>query len=171
MHIQSFNKTIDIWIAELDHYNLDQLRTKPAPASWSLGQVYIHIIDDTHYYIDQIKACTPLQVHTNDDATDRARVMLLNNDFPNEMIEGSPNNDKVPQPVSIDQLRNGMLALRAEMNKVALEISKGALPGKAQHPGFNYLTANEWLQFAEMHIRHHLRQKKRIDLFLSSIKL
>ena len=27
--------------------------------------------------------------------------------------------------------------------------------GKTKHPGLNYFTAKEWLQFAEMHLRHH----------------
>jgi hypothetical protein len=37
--------------------------------------------------------------------------------------------------------------------------------GKTKHPGSNYFTAKEWLQFAEIHLRHHLKQKKRIDDF------
>jgi hypothetical protein len=41
---------------------------------------------------------------------------------------------------------------------------------KTKHPGFHYLNAIEWLQFIEMHFRHHLKQKKRIDKYLNSIK-
>jgi hypothetical protein len=35
--------------------------------------------------------------------------------------------------------------------------------GKTRHPGLLYFSALEWLRFAEMHMRHHFRQKKRID--------
>jgi hypothetical protein len=39
--------------------------------------------------------------------------------------------------------------------------------GKTRHPGLLYFSAPEWLQFAEMHLRHHFLQKQRIDAFLS----
>jgi hypothetical protein len=47
-------------------------------------------------------------------------------------------------------------------------ISKTLFKGKTKHPGLNYFTAKEWLQFAGMHLRHHLKQKKRIDDFLKN---
>lgn len=47
MLIEDFNRTIDIWIKQLDQYSFKQLRAKPSPTSWSLGQVYIHLIDET----------------------------------------------------------------------------------------------------------------------------
>lgn len=52
------------------------------------------------------------------------------------------------------------------MNNVEMLISKSPFKGKTKHPGLDYFSAIEWLQFAEMHLRHHLRQKKRIDHFL-----
>ena len=52
------------------------------------------------------------------------------------------------------------------MNDKALVMNGTVFNGKAKHPGLNYLNASEWLQFADMHMRHHLRQKKRIDDFL-----
>jgi hypothetical protein len=35
--------------------------------------------------------------------------------------------------------------------------------GKTRHPGLLFFSALEWLRFTEMHMRHHFRQKKRID--------
>jgi hypothetical protein len=52
------------------------------------------------------------------------------------------------------------------MNTVATLISESQFNGKTKHPGLGYFSAKEWLQFANMHFRHHLRQKKRIDVFL-----
>ncbi len=53
MLIDDFNHTIDIWIKELKQYDFIQLCAKPSPKSWSLGQVYMHLIEDTNYYIEQ----------------------------------------------------------------------------------------------------------------------
>lgn len=56
--------------------------------------------------------------------------------------------------------------LKDEINKVEILISKSSFKGKTKHPGLGYFNASEWLRFAEMHFRHHLKQKKRIDDFL-----
>jgi hypothetical protein len=45
-------------------------------------------------------------------------------------------------------------------------ILKSPFHGKTKHPGLGFFNANEWLQFAEMHLRHHLKQKERIEEFL-----
>jgi hypothetical protein len=170
MLIENFNRTIDIWINALERYDYTQLTTKPSPRSWSLGQVYMHLLDDTSYYIEQIQVCVVTNDHASDQASPAGKTMLFKNDFPDEMLEGSPSNAYMPQPESKEQLMKDMLNLRTTMNNAATLISKSRFQGKTQHPGLAYFSANEWLQFADMHLRHHLRQKKRIDTFLEEIR-
>ncbi|MEJ7682628.1 MAG: hypothetical protein WKG06_33180 [Segetibacter sp.] len=55
---------------------------KPSPNSWSLGQVYMHLIDDTNYYIEQIKICVSTNDNVIEEASPGAKTMFLNNDFP-----------------------------------------------------------------------------------------
>jgi hypothetical protein len=38
--------------------------------------------------------------------------------------------------------------------------------GKSEHPVFGFLNGFEWLQYSEMHMRHHLKQKQKIEGFL-----
>ena len=170
MTIESFNHTLDIWIKALQGYDYDQLTAKPSPTSWSIGQVYMHLLDDTSYYIEQIHGCVTNNDHESDQATSAGKTMLLNNDFPDEILEGSPANAFMPQPQSKEQLMTELLNLKAAMNTAATLISQSPFNGKTKHPGLDYFSANEWLQFADMHLRHHLRQKKRIDSFLEGIK-
>lgn len=166
MLIENFNRTIDIWIGALEGYDYDQLTARPSPTSWSIGQVYMHLLDDTSYYVEQIHLCVANDDYANEQTTAAGRNMLLNNDFPNEMLEGSPSNADMPQPGSKQQLIVDLLNLKAAMNNAATLMSESPFHGKTKHPGLDYFSANEWLQFAEMHLRHHLRQKKRIDAFL-----
>jgi len=166
MSIKAFNHTIDIWISALEQYSFIQLCTKPSSTTWSIGQVYMHLLDDTQFYIDQIKVCLATNDHSSENASPHGKTMLLNNDFPNEILEGAPSNAYIPQPHSKEKLMNDVLNLKVEMNKVAVMISESSFSGKAKHPGLNYFSAKEWVQFADMHFRHHLRQKKRIDDFL-----
>ncbi len=92
--------------------------------------------------------------------------MWVNNDFPNEIIEGAPSNSCISQPDNKEELMSRLMNLKDEINNVAILISKSSFKGKTKHSGLGYFNADEWVHFAEMHFRHHLRQKKRIDDFL-----
>jgi hypothetical protein len=51
--LETFNRTIDHWISEIPNYSLKELQTKPDSTSWSLGQVYRHLIEETTWYYGQ----------------------------------------------------------------------------------------------------------------------
>lgn len=165
-----FHDTIEFWIQELDHYEYSQLCTKPSPTAWSLGQVAMHLIENTQYFFDEIKIC----INTNDNfdkhASAAATIMFSNNDFPDERIEGPPSNQNTPQPESKEQLLRDLTDLKNEIRHMETLISTSHFKGKTKHPGLHYFSASEWFQFAEMHFRHHLRQKKRIEDFLKTHK-
>jgi hypothetical protein len=63
-----------------------------------------------------------------------------------------------------------LLNLKMSMNNACDLDFRKSISWKNKHPGLDYFNANEWLQFAEMHLRHHLRQKKRIDNLPGRIK-
>ncbi|MEQ1587043.1 MAG: DinB family protein [Cyclobacteriaceae bacterium] len=166
--IDDFNHTIAAYIIELERYTIAQLCAKPSPTRWSLGQMYLHLIADTRFYLDQIRICISNNDHAEEHANPHAKSMFANNEFPDEFIEGAPANAHMPQPQSKEHLLNELLALKTEMSAIALLISTSPFTGKTKHPGLHYFSATEWLQFADMHFRHHLRQKKRIDDFLKA---
>ncbi|MDH7462128.1 DinB family protein [Chitinophagaceae bacterium 26-R-25] len=169
MLIDDFNHIIDYWIAALDHYTLEQLCTKPSAESWSLGQLYMHLLENTDFYIDQISICISNNDFLNEEATDDAKEMFRHNTFPDQLIEGPPENASTPQPTSKDHLHSDLISLKMKMNATALLMAKSDFKGKTKHPGLNYFAAEDWMQFAEMHFRHHLRQKARIDIFLQQL--
>lgn len=169
MLVEDFNRTIEIWIKDLDEYDFIQICTKPSPVSWSIGQVCNHLVAEANHYVGQIKICVSTDDNEFEEASANAKRMFLNNDFPDEVIEGPATNRYVPQPESKEQLMSSLLKLRDEMNKLGVLISESLFQGKTRHPGLNYFNAEEWFQFAGMHFRHHLRQKKRIDDYLKTI--
>ncbi len=167
MVIDNFNLTVEIWIKELKPINFIQLCAKPTPASWSLGQVYMHLIDATRYFLGQVTICAASDDHTSEEMSAEAKLMFACNEFPNIIMEGPPSNADTPQPESKEELIRYLLELKEDINHVPLLMSASSHKGKTKHPGLNYFNAHEWFQFAEMHFRHHLRQKKRIDEFLT----
>lgn len=93
-----------------------------------------------------------------------AQTFFTNNSFPDERLT-NPANANMPQPKSKNDLLPAFIHLKKDMNDVAVQIAnaKSKSKGKTKHPGFNYFNATEWLQFAEMHLRHHFKQKERIE--------
>lgn len=165
--LQELNDTFNLWLDALEHYSFAQLCIKPSPTSWSLGQVYMHLLRETAHFIAQAKVCASTSDHAHEETSPEAHVIFSNNSLGDELIEGPPSNANVPQPVSKEYLLKALTDLQNEANRVGKLISENAFQGKSEHPGLKYFNALEWLQFAEIHCRHHLRQKKRIDEFLS----
>lgn len=161
-----FDETLDSWINEISLKTFDQLCAKPSPTSWSLGQLGMHLIEATTYYLDQVNICLSTGDNALEDMSSEAKVMFDDNEFPHEVIEGPPSNADTPQPESKEELLRGLLKLKEEIGRIEKLISISLSKGKTKHPGLRYFNAKEWFQFAEMHFRHHLRQKKRIEAFL-----
>jgi len=162
--LERFNDTIDQWIKAVDDYTLDMLHRQPQPGSWSLGQVYTHIIDDSNWYVEQMKAALATDADSEKEMDDRAKYMIKHNGFPDMLIEGPSTNKPIAQPQSKEALVQSLQTIKDEVNRLDLSHAVGKTP----HPGFLYLNALEWLQMMEMHMRHHFRQKNRIDSALNN---
>lgn len=168
MSTAALNNTIDTWFTALNHYSFPQLLLKPSAVSWSIGQVYMHLIENTDWFFGQIKICISCNGNEHEEASPAGKQMLLNNSFPDMQLEGPPDNDLTPQPNSKKQIYDELMRQKEEIAILAAQIRTSPFKGKTKHPGLDYFNANEWFQFAEMHMRHHLRQKMRIDEFLKS---
>lgn len=166
MLIEDFNHTIDTWIEVIQQYNFKKLCTQPDVNSWSIGQVCMHLINDTNWFIEQIKICVSNNNNISEIMLPFAQTMFLNNSFPDERLS-NPANINIPQPQSKKVLLQLFINLKKDMNNAATQIENNKSKGKTKHPGFNYFNAIEWLQFAEMHLRHHLKQKERIEEILN----
>jgi DinB superfamily len=167
--ITRFNDIIDIWITRLDNYNDTALCLQPAPGSWSLGQLYMHLLDSTQYYLRQLKGCLGSNEHADEAASPFARQLFSQDEFPDERIEGPASNKETTQPPDKEWLLHSLLKLKKDMNDVACQLEKNPSRGKTKHHGLRYFNASEWLHFSEMHMRHHGRQYERIKTFLDSL--
>jgi DinB family protein len=166
MLIKDFNHTIDTWINAIQQYNFEQLCMQPDANSWSIGQVCVHLLNDTNWFIKQIKICLISDDDANETMLPFAQTMFLNNSFPDERL-ANPANINMPQPQSKEVLLQLFINLKKDMNEAAAQIENSKSKGKTKHPGFNYFNAIEWLQFAEMHLRHHLKQKNSIEKYMN----
>jgi hypothetical protein len=161
--------TLDLWLNYLDDYNEKTLITKPSPHIWSIGQVYKHLYSETTYFISQAMICCTTDENKDLHMAPEGESMFANNSFPDEQIIGPPSNDLTPQPSSIQEVSDDFRTLRASVVLLLDKMAHITYEGKTPHPGLAYFNALEWIQFADMHLRHHLKQKRRIDGMLMSI--
>jgi hypothetical protein len=171
MPVNNFQTSLHFWLTALDAYTLRQLLTKPSPSSWSIGQVYMHLIENTDWYFEQIKTCVSRNDHSNKQASEDGKKMLRQNEFPDLQLEGPPDNAFTPQPKSKKSIYKELIRQKLELEHLDELIRTSPFKGKTKHPGLNYFNANEWFQFGDMHLRHRLRQKMRIDEFLQLNKI
>ncbi len=160
-----FNGTADIWEAALENYSEAQLRQRPDDESWSMGQVYGHLVEGTlRFHLEQVKACLSSDDHAGAGKTFPGRMAYWLGAFPPIRIKVPPSPAYTPrQPESKAQVRERLAVLRREMAQTADRLTNSQEGGKTKHPAFGYLGAREWYQLIDMHFRHHLRQKKRIE--------
>ena len=90
---QSFHHAIDFWISALDNYSISQLLTKSSPSSWSIGQVYMHLIENTDWFFDQVRFCISSNDNSDKESSPEGKQMLLNNEFPDTQLQGPPDTD------------------------------------------------------------------------------
>ena len=163
---RDFDQIISLWLENLEQYEFIQLLSKPTATSWSMGQLYTHLIQSTRFFIKQVRIASSNNDNRNQEAYAAAKIMFSNNELPDTLLEGPPSNATTPQPVTKENLKTELLELKEKIKTAEAIALKSQFTGKTKHFGLGYFTADEWLQFAEMHLRHHLRQKRRLDEFL-----
>ena len=168
MLINDLNQSIDFWIAALDQYKDTALTLQPNADSWSVGQLYMHLLEDTRYYMEQVASCLSTDTHATEAMSPLVEPWFANNSFPNERLKGAPDNARIPQPAGKQPLAADLQKLKQRINALHASAVQSPFKGKARHPGFGYFNAAEWLQFADMHFRHHIRQKQQIDAYLTT---
>lgn len=159
-YLEAFEFQMTYWEKTLKEISLIQLVEKPADG-WSMGQLYLHLISDTDWYFDQASLCFGNILNVSESMNEDGAKIFSNNSFPDVRIKNEQGD--ISQPVSISDLEIRFKNLRTKAKEINNKSVKGeTIYGKSKHPGFGYFTPLEWLQFAEMHMRHHMKQKSRI---------
>ncbi len=160
---------IELWINELDKYNLETIKIKPSDEEWSVGQVYVHLIKSSSlFHLKQVEKCLSHNQNKSEKMNIKGLVSFhLLKGFPPIKIKVPPSPEYTPaQPTNIPNLKNELLELKATLTNHIPLLEQNSNKGKEAHPGFSYMNANEWFRLIPMHFEHHLRQKSRIDKFI-----
>ena len=160
------------WLAELEKYNEEPFKKKPNDKSWSLGELYNHLYISTLFYIKNIENCIDKKEGKIGGRKNLAgTITFLQNSFLPFKYKLSINEKHPPEiPENIMAIKDKLIKLMKLMYSAAEKIdtlSKEDLKYKTKNPGFGFLNASEWYRLAEMHFRHHIKQKDRLESFIS----
>lgn len=166
--LSRFETVLSTWEQSLDNFSEADFARQPAADAWSIGQVYQHLIGSAQrYHLKQMEVCMASDDNARASKTMPGRITYLLGGMPPSRIKVPPSPQYTPpQPESIAQIREMIPVLREKMTAAAAQLSLPHGKGKTAHPALGYLNALEWFSLVEMHFRHHLRQKKRIEQFL-----
>ncbi|MEN8698594.1 DinB family protein [Bacillus infantis] len=155
---------MDSYKQSLGKYTVEQLRKIPADGVWSLAQMYDHVIVVAHEYLDEAEACAAVDPVQSRGKTEFGEKLFRDGGFPPVKIRLP---DEMNQPPDNSGTPASLLERLAELEKrmegVGKKLHKVHSNLKREHGGFGWLNAKEWHQLAEMHFRHHLRQKGELE--------
>lgn len=160
------DEIIDYWIAEVKRYDIEKLNAKPAENSWSIGQVGIHLwMSAKGFFFKNAERCL------SNEKTERGKgknvwghLVFTLRTFPAVKV-------KMPNKVAVEprapESKEYLVAKLEEIKQMAHQyidrIPQSDSRLKTRHPFLGWLNTAEWVQLCNMHFRHHLKQKKRIE--------
>ncbi len=167
---KAFEKVVAEWRTALDDYTPEQFALKPSAEEWSIGQVYAHLLQTAHFMqlrnAGECLAGNGARSATGHNANGEG--VFAANAFPPIQIKVPASPGYTPrQPEGIEGLREELDALTETMRSFAGRIAGFDPEVRLSHPGLGLLNAEEWYLMVEMHFRHHLHQKRRLDAWLA----
>lgn len=181
--LRRLEDTVSVYIQELDRYSLEQLLWKPATDEWSLGQMYMHLIQSAQFM--QLRNVSLSLAPIDDPAvpaeakTKLGEELFATGSFPPDRVKVPASPQYTPsQPESKEQLVEGLRDTVRRMAEIEPAVASAfdqttqvgsdaedcAIRQRVVHPRLGGLNALEWFCLVEMHYRHHMLQKKRLEL-------
>ncbi|MDF2961171.1 MAG: hypothetical protein K0S39_2906 [Paenibacillus sp.] len=165
--LQRFEEITKHYLQELNFFTMEQLKRQPNENEWSLGQMYLHLINAALYMqlrnVDHCLTQSEISVVSGGEKTEAGKAVFDQGSFPPVRIQVPASPQYTPrQPESKEQLAEGLNAVMRRMEEIKPTIEKALLQITVPHPRFGALNAKEWFMLVEMHYRHHLHQKDRL---------
>lgn len=160
------DEIIDYWIAEVQRYSLEQLNAKPSETSWSIGQVGIHLwMSAKGFFFKNAERCL------NHEKTEQGKrknlagyLVFLFGTMPSVKVKMPTQVAVEPRaPESKEYLINKLLEVKQLAHQYIDRIAQSDNSLRTKHPFLGWLNTAEWVQLCNIHFRHHLKQKRRIE--------
>ncbi|MGQ8872579.1 DinB family protein [Paenibacillus sp. TSA_86.1] len=171
--LQSFETSVERYVAELNLLNMDELLRKENEEEWSIGQMYMHLIQSALFMqLRNIEHCLAKNEQTVDldaEKTELGSQIFEAEQFPPVRVKVPASSQYTPlQPESKEQLLEGLQQVVDRMRSTAsvLALEEVGTGSKVLHPRLGALNAQEWYELIDMHYKHHSLQLDRLKMSL-----
>lgn len=160
------HQSIDYWINEYKRYDFEQILQKPSEHSWSLGQIGIHLwMASKGFFFKNAERCL------NKEGTEKgkskkvaAHLIFTLRTLPPVRYEMPRQVAVIPkQPESKEQLIGKLEEIKGIASGYIKRIPESDPALKIKHPFLGWLNTAEWIELCNIHFRHHMRQKARLE--------
>ncbi|SMF86117.1 DinB superfamily protein [Paenibacillus uliginis N3/975] len=164
----------NVYLDELSGFSEEQLTRKSNDEEWSLGQMYVHLIQSAMFMqIRNIELCMSSSGEESTltgEKTEAGKAIFAQGSFPPVRIHVPPSPQYTPaQPKDKEQIVEGLHKVLQRMKEIEPALTKLSLSQTVSHPHFGALNGKEWFLLVEMHYRHHLLQKDRLKKNLEDV--
>jgi hypothetical protein len=154
---------IEQYKRSLDGYSIEQLRYKCLEDVWSVGQMYIHVIDVSEEYIENIQTCIMATQEEPGDKTKDGMKVFSEKVWPDVRVKLDEPANATRNPESKDEIMAGLEQVLKKLEFWVDRVHEANQACKVRHGWFGWLNALEWYEMVGMHGMHHFRQKLRLD--------
>ncbi|MBM7569042.1 DinB family protein [Paenibacillus sacheonensis] len=154
---------IEQYIRNLDRYSIEQLRYKCNEDVWSVGQMYIHVIEVAKEYIGHAETCAKGTHEVPEGKTEDGTKALAAREWPNIRVKLDQPVNETRNPETKDEIIAGLEQVLEKLAYWAGYVDEANPACKVRHGWFGWLKARDWFEMVGMHSRHHLRQKAKLD--------
>ena len=163
--LDRYDDTLRQWRQRLVLYSDDRLKAAP-PGEWNAAQIIDHASAVQAKCLANCEACIRGEGEIKRMAIGPALFSMLGS-FPPIRIrvrEIPPGLEELYQPgtLSREEATLALDTMQSEMHRVA-KLLPAASRTRLRHWAGGWFNAEQWFQSAEMHLRHHLRQLKRLE--------
>ncbi|RAJ27097.1 DinB family protein [Pedobacter cryoconitis] len=140
-----------------------QFQLTPPIGGWSYSEVYAHIFDISLLTLKEVDNCIKGEGKVKPTAF-IVKVILFFGSFPPKAKYKVPKalagrESKITKEAAAEFIEEFVEQLNMVYSQ--LHLADPAL--KTRHPRLGYLNASQWFRFMEIHLKHHLKQLKRIE--------
>lgn len=165
--VNKLEEVTNHYVQELENFNMKQLLQKPSEDEWSIGQMYVHLIQAARYMqLRNIEVCRqggPAVTEAGTEKSEIGQSIFAQGSLPPVRVKVPASPQYTPaQPESKEQLREGLIDVLHLMKELEPTLDEIPEHHTVAHPAFGPLTAKEWFALVEMHYRHHLLQLNRL---------
>jgi hypothetical protein len=160
---ESHHKT---WIELVNHTDKKNYSFKPSAGEWSLSEVMDHLTQVTNKCLDNAMLCAENKGETGHSGFGPSIFSLMGSFPPVKLhIKKIPAGmEPIYQPniLSKQEALDGLSACLQRMQKMKSVVAAAGKKQRVKHWAGGWFNANQWYHSAEMHLKHHFRQFRRL---------